>query len=227
MNRKWRYSRTFVENGHAKDFDDSGFDRVVVPHTNARLPWHGFDEKTYELVSLYRRRFKLPPEAKGKHVFVDFEGVMTASTVWINGTKLGEYKGGYTPFSFDLTPHLDFDGENLLAVDVDSTERADIPPFGYEIDYLTFGGIYREVSLRVVPATFIENIFVRPKKRTHAESGRRCRLFRPAPGSVQRRSNHRRRTFRWRARRRERFTTIAAFQRARRFRLRTPCTWKI
>ena len=163
MNRNWRYSRTFVEGGHAKNFDDSGFDRVVIPHTNIRLPGHGFDEKTYEFVSLYRRRFKIPPDARGKRVFVDFEGVMTASTVWLNGTCLGEYKGGYTPFSFDLTPHLDFDGENVLAVDVDSTERSDIPPFGYEIDYLTFGGIYREVSLRVVPSTFIENIFVRPK----------------------------------------------------------------
>ena len=163
MNRKWRYSRRFVEGGHSKEFDDSGFDRVVIPHTNFPLPWHGFDEKNYEFVSLYRRRFKLPPEARGKRVFVDFEGVMTASIVWINGVRLGEYKGGYTPFSFELTSHLDFDGENLLAVDVDSTERPDIPPFGYEIDYLTFGGIYREVSLRVVPATFIENIFVQPK----------------------------------------------------------------
>ena len=171
MNRNWRYSRTVVEGGHSKDFNDSGFDRVVVPHTNARLPWHGFDEKTYEFVSLYRRRFKLPPEAKGKRVFVDFEGVMTASTVWINGTKLGEYKGGYTPFSFELTSHLDFDGENLLAVDVDSTERADIPPFGYEIDYLTFGGIYREVSLRIVSPMFIENIFVRPKNVLMATPG--------------------------------------------------------
>lgn len=164
MNRNWRYSRTAVEGGHAKDFDDSKFDRVVIPHTNIPLPWHGFDEKTYEFVSLYRRRFKLPPAAKGMHVFVDFEGVMTASTVWLNGTRLGEYKGGYTPFSFELTPHLDFDGENVLAVDVDSSERPDIPPFGYEIDYLTFGGIYREVSLRVVPATFIENIAVRPNQ---------------------------------------------------------------
>jgi len=163
INRKWRYSRTVVDGGHDKNFDDSKFDQVVIPHTNVPLPWHGFDEKSYEFVSLYRRRFKLPPAAKGKHVFVDFEGVMTASTVWINGTRLGEYKGGYTPFSFDLTPHLDFDGENVLAVDVDSTERPDIPPFGYEIDYLTFGGIYREVSLRVVPSTFIENIFAHPK----------------------------------------------------------------
>ncbi len=163
MNRNWRYSRTVVEGAHARDFDDSGYERVVIPHTNVRLPWHSFDEKSYEFVSSYRRRFKLPPEARGKRVFVDFEGAMTASTVWINGQRLGEYKGGYTPFSFELTPHLDFDGENVLAVDLDSSERPDIPPFGYEIDYLTFGGIYREVSLRIVPTTFIENVFARPK----------------------------------------------------------------
>jgi beta-galactosidase len=163
LNRNWRFSRTVVEGAHKRDFDDSGYERVVIPHTNVRLPWHSFDEKSYEFVSSYRRRFKLPPEARGHRVFVDFEGVMTASTVWINGERLGEYKGGYTPFSFDLTPHIDFDGENLLAVDVDSTERPDIPPFGYQIDYLTFGGIYREVALRIVPATFIENVFAKPK----------------------------------------------------------------
>jgi len=164
MNRNWRFSRAVVDGAHARDFDDSAYERVVIPHTNARLPWHSFDEKNYEFVSSYRRRFKLPAEARGKRVFVDFEGAMTASTVWINGQRLGEYKGGYTPFSFDLTPHLDFDGENVLAVDLDSSERPDIPPFGYQIDYLTFGGIYREVSLRIVPATFIENVFAKPKE---------------------------------------------------------------
>ena len=163
INRNWRYNKSFVEGAHGGEFDDSGFERVVIPHTNVRLPWHSFEDRTYEFVSIYRRRFKLPPEAAGHHVFVDFEGVMTASTVWINGARLGEYKGGYTPFFFDLTPHLNFGGENVLAVDVDSTERPDIPPFGHQIDYLTFGGIYREVSLRVVPGTFIENIFAKPK----------------------------------------------------------------
>ena len=171
MNRSWRFSRTVDPQGHARDFDDSGFERVVVPHSNARLPWHGFSEKASQFVSVYRRHFRLPPEARGRHVFVDFEGVMTASTVWINGERLGEYRGGYTPFSFDLTPHVDWDGENVLAVDVDSTERADIPPFGYEIDYLTFGGIYREVALRVVPGTFIENVFAKPRGALTAHPG--------------------------------------------------------
>jgi beta-galactosidase len=163
MNRNWRYHPAKVDSAQSPDFDDSAFVRVTVPHTNVHLPWHNFDDKDYEFISTYRRRFRLPQGTAGKRVFVDFEGVMTASTVWINGVSLGEYKGGFTPFSFDLTPHLHADAENVLVVQVDSTERNDIPPFGYEIDYMTFGGIYREVALRIVPSTYIDNIFAHPK----------------------------------------------------------------
>ncbi len=163
INRNWRYSPRATPAAHERAFDDSAFARVTVPHTNIRLPWHSFDEKSYEFISIYRRRFRLPASAHGRRVFVDFEGVMTASTVYINGTRLGEYKGGYTPFSFELTPHIDWTGDNLLAVEVDSTERPDIPPFGYQIDYLTFGGLYREVSLRLVAPNYIDNIFAQPK----------------------------------------------------------------
>ncbi len=163
INRNWRFSPKVNPDARAKAFDDSSFERVTVPHTNVVLPWHSFDEQTYCFTSTYRRKFKLPPEARGKRVFVDFEGVMTASTVYINGEKLGEYRGGFTPFNFELTSHVDFEGENQLVVEVDSSERADIPPFGFEIDYLTFGGLYREVQLRIVSQSFIENIFALPK----------------------------------------------------------------
>jgi beta-galactosidase len=163
INRNWRFSPVATPAARARDFDDSHFARVTVPHTNLRVPWHSFDEKSYEFVSVYRRHFHLPASARGKRVFVDFEGVMTASTVWLNGVRLGEYKGGYTPFSFELSGYADFDRDNVLAVEVDSTERPDIPPFGNLVDYLTFGGIYREVSLRIVPYTSIENIFAQPK----------------------------------------------------------------
>jgi beta-galactosidase len=163
INRKWRFHPSVVEGAHLPSFNDASFQSVVIPHTNAMLPWHSFDDKDYEFISTYRRRFRYPEAARGKRVFVDFEGVMTASTVWINGTPLGEYKGGFTPFSFDLTDHLKTDAENVLVVQVDSTERADIPPFGHEIDYLTFGGIYREVALRIVAPTYIDNIHARPK----------------------------------------------------------------
>jgi len=162
INRNWRFHPGKVEGAHLPEFNDAAFESVVIPHTNLKLPWHSVDEKAYQFISTYRRRFKYPSVARGKRVFVDFEGAMTASSVWINGVFLGEYKGGYTPFSFELTPHLRSATENVLVVQLDSTERADIPPFGNEIDYLTFGGIYREVSLRIVSPVYIDNIFAHP-----------------------------------------------------------------
>lgn len=162
LNHNWLYSDRVVPNAASPTLDDSRFARVTIPHTNKLLPWHGFDDKSYQFISLYRRHFKLPFALNGKRVFVDFGGVMTAATVSINGNRLGEYRGGYTPFSFELTSHLKSPGDNVLAVEVDSTERKDIPPFGGEIDYLTFGGIYRDVQLRVVSETFIENVFAKP-----------------------------------------------------------------
>jgi beta-galactosidase len=155
INRNWLFG--------ARHAPDSALATVTLPHTNVTLPWHSFDDRSYEFISLYRRTFRLPESAQGHLVFVDFEGAMTASTVSLNGHKFPEYRGGYTPFSFDLTPHLNWSGDNVLSVELDSTERADIPPFGGNIDYLTFGGIYREVSLRVVPQTYIANVFAQPQ----------------------------------------------------------------
>ncbi len=172
INRSWRYQDHAVDGWTEPDFDDGAFQRVTIPHTNRLLPWHSFDDRDYQFISIYRRRFRLPAELRQRRIFVDFDGVMTASRVWLNGAYLGEYLGGYTPFSFELTNHLRWGeaegtgsvggGENVLAVEVDSRERADIPPFGGRIDYLTFGGIYRDVRLRAVPETFLANVFVRP-----------------------------------------------------------------
>ena len=161
MNRGWLFHPAVTAGDTEATFKDEAFVPVTLPHTNKLLPWHSFDDAEYKFVSTYRRHFRIPTGARGKRIFVDFEGAMTASTVWINGHPLGEYKGGYTPFSFELTPHVRWNGDNVLTVHLDSTERSDIPPFGYEVDYMTFGGIYREVSLRIVPMVFFENIMAR------------------------------------------------------------------
>ena len=161
LNQRWRYARDAGEAARARDFNDASFQAVVLPHSNVEFPWHEFDQKSYQFVSTYRREVRLPTFGSGR-VFLDFEGVMTATTVWLNGRLIGEYKGGYSPFSFELTSDLDRQGRNVLAVEVDSRELPEVPPFGYEIDFLTFGGIYREVSLRIVSPVHIDDICVRP-----------------------------------------------------------------
>ncbi|HLA94845.1 MAG TPA: glycoside hydrolase family 2 TIM barrel-domain containing protein, partial [Pyrinomonadaceae bacterium] len=162
LNHEWLYSEKSSAEAMQVNFNDKSFARVTIPHTNKILPVSGFAEQEYMFVSAYRRHFKLPKELKGQRIFVDFGGVMTAAKVFINGKNLGEYKGGYTPFSFELTNDINWAGDNVLAVEVDSTERKDIPPFGGMIDYLTFGGIYRDVQIRAVADTFIANVFAKP-----------------------------------------------------------------
>jgi beta-galactosidase len=177
LNHRWLYHDKVAAGATRPEYDDRAFAQVTIPHTNRYLPWHGFDDKEFQFVSIYRRHFRLPIALRGQRVFVDFAGVMTAATVTINGQRLGQYRGGYTPFTFELTDHINWRGDNVLAVEVDSTERADIPPFGGEIDYLTFGGLYREVALRVVADTFIENIFAKPVEILGADRRINVRCF--------------------------------------------------
>ncbi|MGB1289352.1 MAG: sugar-binding domain-containing protein, partial [Aggregatilineales bacterium] len=145
----------------ADHLDDSSFHPVTLPHTNITLPYHNFDDSEYQFLSTYRKRFELPEALNGRRLMLDFEGAMLAATVSINGHTFEEHHGGYTPFSYDITNYVKEDGKNLLIVHLDSTERHDIPPFGFVVDYLTFGGIYRDVSLRYVEPVHIHNVHVR------------------------------------------------------------------
>ncbi len=140
---------------------DSDFEAVTLPHTNIVLPYHNFDNAEYQFISTYRKRFRLPEARDGRRVYINFDGAMIACTVYLNGHTLGDHEGGYTPFSFDITDYLNENGDNLLTVHLDSTERPDIPPYGGVVDYLTFGGIYREVTLRYVETVHIADVFVR------------------------------------------------------------------
>ncbi|MEO0562259.1 MAG: glycoside hydrolase family 2 TIM barrel-domain containing protein, partial [Chloroflexota bacterium] len=141
------------------DTPDDAFAPVTLPHTNITLPHHNFEDTEYQFVSTYRKRFILPEPLDGRRLFLDFDGAMLVSTVYINGHQLGVNAGGYTPFSFDITDHIR-DGENVVTVHLDSTENPDVPPFGYVVDYLTFGGIYRDVRLRYVEPVYIQQLFV-------------------------------------------------------------------
>ncbi|RMG84047.1 MAG: hypothetical protein D6712_11985 [Chloroflexi bacterium] len=139
--------------------EDGQFERVHLPHSNYILPYHNFDEKVYQFTSTYRKRFTLPYPQNGGRIFLDFDGAMMAATIILNEQEFPEHRGGYVPFSLDITDYV-VDGENELIVLLDSSERKDIPPYGYVVDYLSFGGIYRDVWLRYTPAIYLDNVFI-------------------------------------------------------------------
>ncbi len=158
LNKSWRYSEAFDDKFINENFDDRQFQAVHLPHTNKDVPYSYFDEKISQFISCYRKEINISEEFEGRRIYIDFEGVMCFAKVYLNSAYVGEHKGGYTPFSIDITDHVRFGSSNHLVVMVDSTERKDVPPFGNVVDYLVYGGIYREVSLRIVDSVFIENV---------------------------------------------------------------------
>lgn len=156
FNNDWLYSPSEVPPGAG----DDQFEAVTLPHTNIVLPYHNFDNLDYQFISTYRKRFTLPEPLAGRRLYIEFDGAMTSSAVSLNGHSFDEFDGGYVPFSFDLTDWLR-DGENVLQVRLDSTERPDVPPNGNVVDYLTFGGIYRDVRLKYVDPVHIADAYVR------------------------------------------------------------------
>ena len=157
FNRDWFFAPTVLP----FDASDSQFESVVLPHTNKLFSHRHVDNNTYQFISTYRKRFHLPEPRANRRVFIDFDGAMLVSEVFLNGAALGIYKGGFNLFSFELTDFL-VDGENVLSVYLDSNERKDVPPYGELVDYLTFGGIYRDVYLRMVEPVYIKHVFARP-----------------------------------------------------------------
>lgn len=157
----WYYNSEYSE-GMELSRDMAGFTKVLLPHANVELPFHYFDEKQFQIISCYKNYFESPLLEANQTAVLQFEGVMTYAKVYLNGQYLGEHKGGYTPFSFPVQELLTGSGSNEITVIVDSTERVDIPPFGGQIDYLTFGGIYREVYLDIFEPVHIQNAKILP-----------------------------------------------------------------
>ncbi len=164
FNQGWLFGGGYVSGSADREYDDSGFAQVTLPHTVTPLSWSEWDPGSWEALWIYRKHFAVP-QTGGSRVLVDFDGVMVNATVVINGTVLGTHQGGYLPFSAELTGHL-ADGDNVLAVVVDS-RWLPVPPDGgpggaWAVDYLQPGGIYRDAALGVVPEIFLADVFARP-----------------------------------------------------------------
>ena len=133
---------------------------VRLPHTVRELPLHYADHEAYQTVCGYRRMLSLGEELRGKRIFLQFDGAAHIATVYVNGREVAHHRCGYTGFRADITEAAVLGGENILAVKLDTTENPLVPPFGFVIDYLTYGGLYREVWLDIREQSYLEDVFV-------------------------------------------------------------------
>ena len=171
----------FYENAHPEsrsdlleyDFEKSGV--LAVPGD-----WNSQRESLffYEGPVWYQRYFSYAPKPKTR-VFLYFGAANYQARVWLNGKKLGEHIGGFSPFTFEITREGS-GGQNNLVVEVNNTRRADAVP-ALNTDWWNYGGLTRSVQLIELPETFVENYVVQLAKDSTAEIAGWVRLNGAAP----------------------------------------------
>ena len=154
--RNWEFTENWSEEFLV---GQGAFETIELPHTVREIPLHYADSESYQMVCGYRRTLEFTDEMAGKRLFLQFDGAAHIATVYINGTEAAHHRCGYTAFRVEIT-ELVHPGENTIAVKLDTTENPEVPPFGFVIDYLTFGGMYREVWLDVRNEQLITDVYV-------------------------------------------------------------------
>lgn len=165
LNTDWdfRFSHQ-VESGSAV--------RITLPHT-----WNAQDALSGKLdykrgIGNYERSLYIDPQWKGKRLFLRFDGVNSVADVFVNGKCLGEHRGGYSAFVFEITDKVNYGQENTLLVRVSNAERLDVMPLVG--DFNMYGGIYRNVHLIVTEPVCISlqdyaspGVYLTQQKVTH------------------------------------------------------------
>lgn len=153
FNNDWLFTENF----------DAGFDEAVsvrLPHTAKEIPYNYINCRDYQMVCGYRKIFTAPGDWQGKKLILRFDGAAHETTVFCNGERVGYHACGYTAFCVDITDLVRLGGENVIDVRLDTRESLNIPPFGFVIDYLCYGGLYREVTLEVKEPEYIKEVLI-------------------------------------------------------------------
>jgi beta-galactosidase len=153
----WKFFQGDTASAKSREFNDMSWRSLDLPHDwsiegkiSPKNPTGGAGGYFPAGIGWYRKTFKVPGEWKGKKVSIYFEGVYMNSEVFINGKSFGIYPYGYSSFSYDLSPYLDFNNENVIAVRVDNSQQVNSR-------WYSGSGIYRHVWMNVTDAVHIAN----------------------------------------------------------------------
>ena len=159
LNNDWDFVPSFTDEYlHGQGSGET----VRLPHACVETPYDYFDESIYQMHCAYRRTLSVPAEWAGKRLLLTVGAAAHRAVVYLDGQAIYEHQCGYTAFTVDLADYVTPGKDHVLAITVDSRETLDQPPFGYVIDYMTYGGLYREVWLEVKEPTYLADVFAQP-----------------------------------------------------------------
>ena len=153
FNDNWKFYLGDGSGAEEPAFDDSKWEHVNLPHDYSIEQEYStkMEAESGYLpggIGWYRKSFTLGKTAENKRVRIDFGGVYMDATVWVNGTQVGSHPYGYTPFSFDITDLVKFDGENVITVKVNHQTPSS--------RWYSGSGIYRSVDLNIVNPVHVD-----------------------------------------------------------------------
>lgn len=156
FNPQWLLHVGDVQGAEKSSYPDKNWEKVTLPRAfNEDEAFKVNIKYMTDTISWYRKHFKLPETAKGKKVFIEFEGVRQGAEFYLNGKHIGRHENGVMAFGFDLTPYLNFNGENVIAVRADNDwlykEKATGSRFQWsDINFnANYGGIPKNVWLHI------------------------------------------------------------------------------
>ncbi|MDF7798595.1 glycoside hydrolase family 2 TIM barrel-domain containing protein [Pontiellaceae bacterium B1224] len=192
LDGEWRFIKEDVD---SPDVASDAWETVAVPHCwnaldgqNGRKANPEYRSGYYRGPAWYAREFDVSNDWKNRRVFIRFEAAFLVADVYLNGQHLGQHRGGFAAFAFELTSYLQ-EGENELRVRVDNSWNADIPPLS--ADFTMQGGIYRPVSLLITDEVCITplyygspGVFIRPRIYSPGEADVEVMVDTPTPTDV-------------------------------------------
>jgi len=190
IDSSWVFNRSDVSGASAKTFNDSAWASVTIPHTWNALDGQDGGSNYYRGIGWYRRHFTVPADTTGRHVFLQFDAANIVTDVYVNGTLVGEHRGGFGAFRFDVTQYVQ-GGDNVVAVKVSNASVNDVPPLS--ADFTFYGGIYRDVHLVIIDPLHIDamdygasGVYITPTNVTAASSNlaARVRVTNDGPSSI-------------------------------------------
>jgi beta-galactosidase len=141
----WKFIRQDVPEAQNPGFDDRSWTDINLPHTWNNIDGEEGTTNYYRGIGWYRKHYSPEASLKKHRLFLKFDGAFLVTDVYVNGSFLGEHKGGFADFVFDATPFLKPGKDNVIAVKVSNAANPDIPPLS--ADFTFFGGLYRGVHL--------------------------------------------------------------------------------
>ena len=143
LNPGWKFTKGDIAGAEATTFSDASWSSVGLPHS-ASIPFF-INDSAYVGWVWYRKHFTVDAQYASRKVFIDFEAAFQHAWIYINGRLVGEHKGGYTGFTYDITPYVTAGQDNVCAVRLSNLWDATIAPRAG--DSWFHAGLYRDVSL--------------------------------------------------------------------------------